>query len=587
MQPPLLTATLIATAAVAAALAAASARLQRRVSDDSRLDLRGIILATALLAGPAIAGAAAPMPGFALALAAFAVLLLPTDRIRGIRGLRLACAAAFVAAISGGTPLIDTIKLPFTTRFVDLGWAGWLLSIAWTWLFGAMFARAGTVPGAASGIAAVAALTFAAIGFMHPDVVGTNVAALSLAISLACLGMLPFAAGLRSPQTSAGAFALGMAIGAVACMGMVKNAAALAVLVPLLVVGMPLFAAAVPGRRSGRPAHLHEVLLSQGYSPRQVAGIVVAGTAYLCALAILLAWLIELHWLLKLAITAAWIGIGLPLGWLFASALPRPALADQPPLRLRLFGVPLDALTMDQALDIARRWLREGGAHYIVTCDASGLVRATEDAQFRSVVEAADMVTADGAGVVLAARILGLPVAVRVAGCDLVEGLCRVAAEEGRSVYFLGAEPGVAELAARRLQERIPGLRVAGCHHGYYDIADEPKVVEQIAAARPAVLFVALGQPRQELFIAQHLQRIGANIAIGIGGSLDVISGRKKRAPRWMQRLGLEWLYRVAREPWRLPRLRALPKVIWLAFRELLRPPRPGSPPGASGGAEP
>ncbi|MCD6350867.1 MAG: WecB/TagA/CpsF family glycosyltransferase [Armatimonadetes bacterium] len=244
------------------------------------------------------------------------------------------------------------------------------------------------------------------------------------------------------------------------------------------------------------------------------------------------------------------------------------------PVEVRLFGLRVHGLTMDEAMERAAQFIRSGQPHYFVTCDASAVVRAQDDADFREIVNGADLVTADGAGVVLAARLLGLPVEVRVAGCDMVEALCRVAAREGGSVFFLGAEPGVAEEAAARLAERVPGLKVAGCRDGYFKPEEEEEVVRQIAHLRPAVLFVALGQPRQEQFIARHIEEIGACVAVGIGGSLDVISGRKKRAPLWMQRAGLEWLYRVACEPWRLPRLKALPRLMFMVLEELVRGPQ-------------
>jgi N-acetylglucosaminyldiphosphoundecaprenol N-acetyl-beta-D-mannosaminyltransferase len=145
----------------------------------------------------------------------------------------------------------------------------------------------------------------------------------------------------------------------------------------------------------------------------------------------------------------------------------------------------------------------------------------------------------------------------------------------GRSVYLLGAAPGVAEKAAEKLKQQVPNLIVAGCHDGYFTAEEEPLIVADIAARRPAALFVALGLPRQERWIKAHLQELGVPVCIGVGGSFDVISGLKQRAPLWMQRCGLEWLYRVAKEPSRLPRLAALPRLVFLTFAHLLRPPDP------------
>jgi N-acetylglucosaminyldiphosphoundecaprenol N-acetyl-beta-D-mannosaminyltransferase len=138
-------------------------------------------------------------------------------------------------------------------------------------------------------------------------------------------------------------------------------------------------------------------------------------------------------------------------------------------------------------------------------------------------------------------------------------------------VFLLGGAEGIAEAAAERLREAVPGLEVAGTQHGYFGPEDEPALIARIRDARPAVLFVAFGIPRQEKWIRAHMDELGVPVCIGIGGSLDVISGRLQRAPVWMRRCGLEWLFRVCQEPWRLPRLKALPQMAWLALKAALK----------------
>ena len=169
------------------------------------------------------------------------------------------------------------------------------------------------------------------------------------------------------------------------------------------------------------------------------------------------------------------------------------------------------------------------------------------------------------------ARVLGLPVTERVSGVDLMERICERAAERKYSVYLLGARPGVAGAAAQALEARCPGLRIVGAHHGYFTPEQEPEVVTAIAQAQPDILFVAFGAPKQEKWIRQHLAELQVPVAIGVGGSFDVFAGRVRRAPRWMQRAGLEWLHRVLREPSRLPRVWALPRLVWMTLREALR----------------
>jgi N-acetylglucosaminyldiphosphoundecaprenol N-acetyl-beta-D-mannosaminyltransferase len=158
-----------------------------------------------------------------------------------------------------------------------------------------------------------------------------------------------------------------------------------------------------------------------------------------------------------------------------------------------------------------------------------------------------------------------------VSGIDLVERICARASEKSYSVYLLGAMPGVAEEAARVLASRCAGLKIAGTQHGYFSEAEEPEVVRRIAEAKPDIIFVALGAPRQEKWIRRHMAEIQAPVAIGVGGSFDVLAGRVPRAPQWMQRAGLEWLYRLLREPTRLPRMWALPRLMWMTLWEALR----------------
>ncbi|MBU0610685.1 MAG: WecB/TagA/CpsF family glycosyltransferase [Armatimonadetes bacterium] len=251
----------------------------------------------------------------------------------------------------------------------------------------------------------------------------------------------------------------------------------------------------------------------------------------------------------------------------------KPARPPQLPDRISLLGVGVDRVTMAEAMERVAEFMRQDTPHMIVTSDATGLMRAQDDDELRAIINSADLVTADGAGVILSARLLNMPLDVRVSGCDMVGEISKVAARLGRSVYLLGAAPGVAEMAAANLQRQAPGLVVTGCRDGYFKPEDEPALIADIAGKRPGALFVALGIPRQEKWIKAHMAALGVPVCIGIGGSFDVISGLKKRAPVWMQRTGLEWLYRVAKEPSRLPRLVALPRIVLMTLGYLLRPP--------------
>lgn len=239
--------------------------------------------------------------------------------------------------------------------------------------------------------------------------------------------------------------------------------------------------------------------------------------------------------------------------------------------RLKILDVPIDPVTMPVALDRIHEFIQSGKPHHIFTADASGIMQAQQDPALCDIIKQADLVTADGAGVMIASRLRGAALPERVSGVDLVQKVSGLAAANGYSVYLFGAAEGVAQAAADTLQSRFPGLRIAGTRNGYFTEAEEEQIVRQIADAQPDALFVALGIPKQEIFIRKHFTELGVPVMIGIGGSFDVISGKLQRAPCWMQRAGLEWLYRFAQEPSRLPRLAALPNFILAAWRSRSR----------------
>ncbi|HHW09463.1 MAG TPA: WecB/TagA/CpsF family glycosyltransferase [Firmicutes bacterium] len=205
---------------------------------------------------------------------------------------------------------------------------------------------------------------------------------------------------------------------------------------------------------------------------------------------------------------------------------------------------------------------------HIVTANSELVMKAAADREVGEILAAADLVVADGIGVVWAAGFLGTPLPGRVAGIDLAFALIRLAAARGWRVFLLGGEPGVAAEAAAFLCRRFPDLLVSGTHHGYFSPVEEEQVLRQIADSRSDLLLVAMGAPRQERWIAAHRRQLGAAVAIGVGGSFDIWAGRKRRAPLWLQRCGLEWAYRLAREPARIWRMSALPRFVLAVLRQ-------------------
>lgn len=227
---------------------------------------------------------------------------------------------------------------------------------------------------------------------------------------------------------------------------------------------------------------------------------------------------------------------------------------------LVILGVPIDNLTMEEALARCDAFVAVGRAtgktHQIATVNADFVVNSLHDPELQRILQEADLATADGMPLVWGSRLLGGELPGRVTGADLVPALAERAAHKGYSVYFLGAREGIAAKAASILQHRNPGLKVAGVYSpppaSLLDMDRE--VFERVKAARPDILLVAFGNPKQEKWIRMHAPELQVPIAIGIGGTLDMIVGVTKRAPRWMQRVGLEWLYRLAQEPRRLLR---------------------------------
>ncbi len=234
-------------------------------------------------------------------------------------------------------------------------------------------------------------------------------------------------------------------------------------------------------------------------------------------------------------------------------------------MKTNILGVAFDALTLDEAEERADALLRARKGGYIVTANPEIVLHSREDAAYAAAVNGADLVLADGVGDLYAARILGTPLPERVAGSDLAPRLLSRLAERGGSVFLYGARPGVAERAGEALQSAYPGLRIAGTENGY--ISDETALFGAFERAEPDLLLLGLGAPRQERWMAQNRQRTNA-VMIGVGGLLDVFAGDIPRAPEAWQKLGLEWLYRLLREPRRIKRMIRLPKILLLAARE-------------------
>ena len=229
-----------------------------------------------------------------------------------------------------------------------------------------------------------------------------------------------------------------------------------------------------------------------------------------------------------------------------------------PPKQARVLGVRVDCLDMGAALDRIEELVVLGGHHQVATVNPEFVMNAQKDPEFWKVLESADLCLADGTGVVWAARRQGCELDGPVPGVDLVRPLAAMCVRRGFPLFLLGAAPGVAAELATRLRTEFRGLEVAA-HAGSPDPSADDETLRLIHAHRAQVLLVAFGAPKQDLWIARLKDRLGVSVAIGVGGAFDYLTGRVPRAPVWMRRAGLEWLHRLANQPWRIRRMMVLP----------------------------
>jgi len=236
--------------------------------------------------------------------------------------------------------------------------------------------------------------------------------------------------------------------------------------------------------------------------------------------------------------------------------------------RALVAGCPVDLLTMEETVNQVAELIRNRKPAQIITLNPEMVMAAQKDEVFRNIIKQADLITADGISIVWALRHFGYPLEERVTGIDLLTSLCARGAMEHWRIFLLGSAPGIAQKAGELLSNNHPGLIVCGTHDGYFAQPEEEELIQLIKASYPDILFVGMGSPRQEYWINKHLNELQVPVAIGVGGSFDVVAGVKKRAPQWVINLNIEWLYRLVCEPSRIKRQLALPKFVALIYRE-------------------
>ena len=245
-------------------------------------------------------------------------------------------------------------------------------------------------------------------------------------------------------------------------------------------------------------------------------------------------------------------------------------------MKTEILGLQFDDLTLDEAAQAGAEFLNSTGFHYVVTPNPEFILAAETDLEFKTILNQADLVLPDGIGVVYSAKILGTPLKGRVPGIDFASKMLEVLNETGGRLFLLGAKPGVAEQAGERILEQHPNIVLCGTQDGYFK--DEQDVVRKVADARPDLLFVCLGAPKQEKWIARWGMLTGAKLAIGLGGALDVFAGNVERAPEAWQKAGMEWAYRLKKEPQRIGRMARLPLVLTRAANQRVFGKKKGEP---------
>ena len=239
--------------------------------------------------------------------------------------------------------------------------------------------------------------------------------------------------------------------------------------------------------------------------------------------------------------------------------MPEPAITS-----VQILGLPVHNVDMVSALTAIHAFARTGRPHHVVTADASMLVMAQEDSELRAIIAGADLVTPDSMGVLWAAGRKKTPLRERVSGVEIAERLCAESGARGNRIFFLGAGPGVAAAAAEKMRAKYPGACIAGVRDGYFSQAETKEVIDAVRASTANILLVAMGIPKQEKWIQEHRGVLGCSVLIGVGGTLDVLSGQVRRAPRVMQALRLEWLWRVLSNPSKLNKVMLLPRFVRL-----------------------
>lgn len=236
--------------------------------------------------------------------------------------------------------------------------------------------------------------------------------------------------------------------------------------------------------------------------------------------------------------------------------------------RISIHGVNIHNITMREAVEKIKEWIDGNSIHAVYTPNAEIIMQAQRNPELKSILNDADLLIPDGAGVVLASRILKTPLKSKVSGIDLAKNLFETFSGKNVGFYILGGRPGVAEIAAVNIMEKYGKVKIKGYHNGYFNPEEEGHIIDLINESGADILLVGLGAPKQEFWIHRNMYRLSCKVCIGVGGSIDIFAGTASLAPEIIRKMGFEWLYRLIREPRRYKRMMDLPRFIILTYKK-------------------
>lgn len=471
------------------------------------------------------------------------------------------------------------LKITFITNpfggYIYLDHSVWPVTVAWLILIVNAVSLIDRLDGLAVAIASILALTLFVISMLQGESVAITSIYLSVSLAGAGLAFLRYnfyPATLSLGET--GAMTVGLLLGGLTIIGVSKATALLILIIPWFILGIPVALVATPILYAYLKGGRFESLSGRGL----VGGLTTAQTVFLVSFLCLALSVLSTAIILNNTLISGILLLSAGLtGWLplrpFFYKVKRtlPVKTNMPSARVSILGIEIDHVTQHSALMKVKEFILSRSPHIVFTPNSLMILKAQTDHKLKQAMAKAHLLLPDGIGLLWAAEFYGTPLSRRVTGIDHLKDICRLSSLEGYTISLLGSTPEVVKEAALNLSKDYPGLNVVSSHHGYFGRKDEERIIAEIKQSSPDVLFVGLGPGRQEKWIAEHLELLGVPVCMGVGGSFDVIAGRLKRAPGWMMKHGLEWLYRLYCQPWRIKRILSLPRFVLAVFIDKIK----------------